>query len=248
MSGKGVPCGGHCEPRASGQRGEVKRSGAGAQIATLRPQEPRGRGDIHVLEYKNSGRRVPECRTERGSGQVGREACSPVPVPCPRPGQWEASAPGAARQTQDHSAASSVVPALRRSWRGVGEPSGGPADAREEATGPRVRPARRRCPPLLLSPGAWIITGGSHAGVMKQVGEAVRDFTLSSCRDEGDIVTVGIATWGTVHNREGLIHPSVSSAAPLGCGSRSGPDPSLAELGGPPPGDAGQRRSGAESH
>ncbi|OXB58661.1 hypothetical protein ASZ78_003628 [Callipepla squamata] len=55
--------------------------------------------------------------------------------------------------------------------------------------------------------GAWIITGGSHAGVMKQVGEAVRDFVLSCNYKEGDIVTIGIATWGTVYNRESLICP-----------------------------------------
>ncbi|NWU97559.1 TRPM2 protein, partial [Upupa epops] len=55
--------------------------------------------------------------------------------------------------------------------------------------------------------GAWIITGGSHAGVMKQVGEAVRDFVMSSSHKEGEIVTIGIATWGTVYNRESLICP-----------------------------------------
>ncbi|PKU43133.1 transient receptor potential cation channel subfamily m member 2 [Limosa lapponica baueri] len=55
--------------------------------------------------------------------------------------------------------------------------------------------------------GAWIITGGSHAGVMKQVGEAVRDFMLSCSHKEGEIVTIGIATWGTVYNRESLICP-----------------------------------------
>uniref|UniRef100_A0A8C8BI59 Transient receptor potential cation channel subfamily M member 2 n=1 Tax=Otus sunia TaxID=257818 RepID=A0A8C8BI59_9STRI len=55
--------------------------------------------------------------------------------------------------------------------------------------------------------GAWIITGGSHTGVMKQVGEAVRDFVLSCSHKEGEIVTIGIATWGTVYNRESLICP-----------------------------------------
>uniref|UniRef100_A0A8C6NBL5 Transient receptor potential cation channel subfamily M member 2 n=1 Tax=Melopsittacus undulatus TaxID=13146 RepID=A0A8C6NBL5_MELUD len=55
--------------------------------------------------------------------------------------------------------------------------------------------------------GAWIITGGSHAGVMKQVGEAVRDFTLSCGHKDSEIVTIGIATWGTVYNRESLICP-----------------------------------------
>ncbi|CAH2306513.1 transient receptor potential cation channel subfamily M member 2 isoform X1, partial [Pelobates cultripes] len=53
--------------------------------------------------------------------------------------------------------------------------------------------------------GAWIITGGSHAGVMKQVGEAVRDFCMGSSNKDNDIVTIGIATWGIVHNRKSLI-------------------------------------------
>ncbi|KAM8934160.1 transient receptor potential cation channel subfamily M member 2 [Pelodytes ibericus] len=53
--------------------------------------------------------------------------------------------------------------------------------------------------------GAWIITGGSHAGVMKQVGEAVRDFCMGSSNKDNEIVTIGIATWGIVHNRNSLI-------------------------------------------
>lgn len=63
---------------------------------------------------------------------------------------------------------------------------------------------------LSLSLGAWIITGGSHTGVMKQVGEAVRDFSLSSSCKEGEVITIGVATWGTIHNREMLIQPNVS--------------------------------------
>ncbi|ELK03576.1 Transient receptor potential cation channel subfamily M member 2 [Pteropus alecto] len=43
---------------------------------------------------------------------------------------------------------------------------------------------------------------------MKQVGEAVRDSSLSSSHDNGEVVTIGVATWGTVHNREGLVHPT----------------------------------------
>ncbi|XP_059198440.1 transient receptor potential cation channel subfamily M member 2-like [Centropristis striata] len=53
--------------------------------------------------------------------------------------------------------------------------------------------------------GAWIITGGTHAGVMKHVGQAVRDYSLSSMK--GQIVAIGVATWGTIHNRETLVHP-----------------------------------------
>uniref|UniRef100_A0A8C5MWU9 Transient receptor potential cation channel subfamily M member 2 n=1 Tax=Leptobrachium leishanense TaxID=445787 RepID=A0A8C5MWU9_9ANUR len=49
------------------------------------------------------------------------------------------------------------------------------------------------------STGAWIITGGCHAGVMKHVGEAVRDFS------DSEIVLIGIATWGIVHNRRALL-------------------------------------------
>ncbi|ELV10344.1 Transient receptor potential cation channel subfamily M member 2 [Tupaia chinensis] len=66
---------------------------------------------------------------------------------------------------------------------------------------------RRGLVKVAQTTGAWIITGGSHTGVMKQVGEAVRDFSLSSRYKEGEVVTIGVATWGTIHNREGLIHP-----------------------------------------
>ncbi|XP_018427320.1 PREDICTED: transient receptor potential cation channel subfamily M member 2-like [Nanorana parkeri] len=53
------------------------------------------------------------------------------------------------------------------------------------------------------STGAWIITGGSHAGVMKHVGEAIRNF--SGGEADSEIVLIGIATWGIVHNRGSLI-------------------------------------------
>ncbi|XP_053568855.1 transient receptor potential cation channel subfamily M member 2 [Bombina bombina] len=61
--------------------------------------------------------------------------------------------------------------------------------------------------------GAWIITGGSHAGVMKQVGEAVRDFSMGSSSKENDIVTIGIATWGIIHNRDSLLSATGSFPA-----------------------------------
>uniref|UniRef100_A0A3Q3FY33 Transient receptor potential cation channel, subfamily M, member 2 n=1 Tax=Labrus bergylta TaxID=56723 RepID=A0A3Q3FY33_9LABR len=47
--------------------------------------------------------------------------------------------------------------------------------------------------------GAWIITGGTHAGVMKHVGQAVRDNALS------------MATWGIIHNKDALVRPEVQS-------------------------------------
>uniref|UniRef100_A0A671N6H1 Transient receptor potential cation channel, subfamily M, member 2 n=1 Tax=Sinocyclocheilus anshuiensis TaxID=1608454 RepID=A0A671N6H1_9TELE len=55
--------------------------------------------------------------------------------------------------------------------------------------------------------GAWILTGGTHAGVMKHVGMAVRDYTLSSGLMEGQIVVIGVAPWGVIHNRHALVHP-----------------------------------------
>lgn len=48
--------------------------------------------------------------------------------------------------------------------------------------------------------------------MMKQVGEAVRDFILNCSYKEAEIVTIGIATWGTVYNRDSLICPMVSQA------------------------------------
>ncbi|XP_044073631.1 transient receptor potential cation channel subfamily M member 2 isoform X1 [Siniperca chuatsi] len=53
--------------------------------------------------------------------------------------------------------------------------------------------------------GAWIITGGTHTGVMKHVGQAVRDYTLSSSM-QNQVVAIGVATWGVIHNRDTLVH------------------------------------------
>ncbi|XP_072300499.1 transient receptor potential cation channel subfamily M member 2 [Eucyclogobius newberryi] len=53
--------------------------------------------------------------------------------------------------------------------------------------------------------GAWILTGGTNTGVMKHVGQAVRDHTLSSSR--GQIVAIGMATWGILHNSQSLVNP-----------------------------------------
>ncbi|XP_053732117.1 transient receptor potential cation channel subfamily M member 2-like isoform X1 [Synchiropus splendidus] len=49
--------------------------------------------------------------------------------------------------------------------------------------------------------GAWIITGGTHAGVMKHVGQAVKNYSVGN----DEVVTIGVATWGIVHNREALV-------------------------------------------
>ncbi|XP_061490401.1 transient receptor potential cation channel subfamily M member 2 isoform X2 [Rhineura floridana] len=71
---------------------------------------------------------------------------------------------------------------------------------------------RRGLVKVAQTTGAWIISGGSHAGVMKQVGEAVREFSMSSCY-KGEVITIGIATWGTIHNRNSLICPMGSFPA-----------------------------------
>lgn len=61
----------------------------------------------------------------------------------------------------------------------------------------------------MVCAGAWIITGGTHTGVMKHVGQAVRDHALSSSSMRGQIVAIGVATWGTLHNRHALVQPEV---------------------------------------
>ncbi|CAD5116686.1 DgyrCDS5550 [Dimorphilus gyrociliatus] len=67
------------------------------------------------------------------------------------------------------------------------------------------------------STGAWIITGGTGAGVMKFVGEAVREYTMSSANLENSIVALGIATWGIVDNKEALESRSLNKGADDGC-------------------------------
>ncbi|XP_059161260.1 transient receptor potential cation channel subfamily M member-like 2 isoform X2 [Physella acuta] len=51
------------------------------------------------------------------------------------------------------------------------------------------------------STNAWILTAGTHAGVMKHVGEAVEQFSLTA---EKDFVAIGIAPWGRVKHRDQL--------------------------------------------
>uniref|UniRef100_K1QLP0 Transient receptor potential cation channel subfamily M member 8 n=1 Tax=Magallana gigas TaxID=29159 RepID=K1QLP0_MAGGI len=53
------------------------------------------------------------------------------------------------------------------------------------------------------STGAWIISGGMNSGVMKYVGEAMRDYWLTAASTV-PAVALGIANWGSVKNREDL--------------------------------------------
>ena len=54
------------------------------------------------------------------------------------------------------------------------------------------------------STGAWVITGGLNIGVMRHVGEAVKDYAYVG-RGKDKINVIGIGTWGVVSRNEALI-------------------------------------------
>ncbi len=54
-----------------------------------------------------------------------------------------------------------------------------------------------------VNAGAWIITGGFHAGVVKHVGKGIRDYTANEALDN-PVNAIGIASWGRVWNRDNL--------------------------------------------
>ncbi|XP_054553271.1 transient receptor potential cation channel subfamily M member 4 [Talpa occidentalis] len=53
------------------------------------------------------------------------------------------------------------------------------------------------------STGAWIVTGGLHAGIGRHVGVAVRDHQMASTGGT-KVVAMGVAPWGVVRNRDSL--------------------------------------------
>ncbi|XP_048236497.1 transient receptor potential cation channel subfamily M member-like 2 isoform X3 [Haliotis rufescens] len=63
---------------------------------------------------------------------------------------------------------------------------------------------RRGLMKAALSTDAWIVTGGTNAGVMKHVGEAVRDFGLTT-EAHKKVICIGVAPWGCVQEKELLI-------------------------------------------
>uniref|UniRef100_A0A667X605 Histidine rich calcium binding protein n=1 Tax=Myripristis murdjan TaxID=586833 RepID=A0A667X605_9TELE len=64
------------------------------------------------------------------------------------------------------------------------------------------------------STGAWIITAGLREGVGRCVGEAVRDHaTAAASVSLNKVVSLGIAPWGLVHNRQQLVNPQGSFPA-----------------------------------
>ncbi|XP_069716759.1 transient receptor potential cation channel subfamily M member 8 isoform X2 [Phaenicophaeus curvirostris] len=76
--------------------------------------------------------------------------------------------------------------------------------AKNFALKPRMRKIFSRLIYIAQSKGAWIFTGGTHYGLMKYIGEVVRDNTISRSSEE-NVVAIGIAAWGMISNRESLI-------------------------------------------
>ncbi|XP_031799527.1 transient receptor potential cation channel subfamily M member 3 isoform X1 [Sarcophilus harrisii] len=57
-----------------------------------------------------------------------------------------------------------------------------------------------------MTTGAWIFTGGVNTGVIRHVGDALKDHASKS---RGKICTIGITPWGIVENQEDLIGKDV---------------------------------------
>ncbi|XP_053721355.1 transient receptor potential cation channel subfamily M member 1-like isoform X1 [Synchiropus splendidus] len=58
-----------------------------------------------------------------------------------------------------------------------------------------------------VTTGAWIFTGGVSTGVIRHVGDALKDH---SSKSRGKVCAIGIAPWGIVENKEDLIGRDVS--------------------------------------
>ncbi|XP_075140021.1 transient receptor potential cation channel subfamily M member 8-like [Leptodactylus fuscus] len=72
---------------------------------------------------------------------------------------------------------------------------------------PRMRKIFSRLIHIAQTKGAWIFTGGTHYGLMKYIGEVVRDNSISQTSEE-KVVAIGIAAWGMISNRDTLIRTS----------------------------------------
>ena len=70
-------------------------------------------------------------------------------------------------------------------------------------------PLKASLPCFISTLGAWIVTGGTNTGVMKHVGEAVRDYGLTTTTG-APVVAIGVATWGCIHKKHDLISHDVS--------------------------------------
>ena len=58
--------------------------------------------------------------------------------------------------------------------------------------------------------GAWLVSGGTNAGVMKLVGEVLEGQAHSqgTLASEHRLVAIGFATWGIVSNKHLLVQPN----------------------------------------
>ncbi|XP_075036516.1 transient receptor potential cation channel subfamily M member 8-like isoform X2 [Mixophyes fleayi] len=74
---------------------------------------------------------------------------------------------------------------------------------------PRMRKIFSRLIYIAQTKGSWIFTGGTHYGLMKYIGEVVRDNSISRSSEE-KVIAIGIAAWGMVSNRETLIRTSTT--------------------------------------
>ncbi|XP_078477958.1 transient receptor potential cation channel subfamily M member 1-like, partial [Lampetra planeri] len=57
-----------------------------------------------------------------------------------------------------------------------------------------------------MTTGAWIFTQGVNTGVIRHVGDALKDH---SSKSRGKICTVGLAPWGIVENKDDLVGKDV---------------------------------------
>ncbi|XP_071752556.1 transient receptor potential cation channel subfamily M member 1b [Centroberyx gerrardi] len=58
-----------------------------------------------------------------------------------------------------------------------------------------------------VTTGAWIFTGGVNTGVIRHVGDALKDH---SSKSRGKVCAIGIAPWGILENKEDLIGKEVT--------------------------------------
>ncbi|XP_028286263.1 transient receptor potential cation channel subfamily M member 1b [Parambassis ranga] len=58
-----------------------------------------------------------------------------------------------------------------------------------------------------VTTGAWIFTGGVNTGVIRHVGDALKDH---SSKSRGKVCAIGIAPWGILENKEDLIGKDVT--------------------------------------
>ncbi|XP_075245141.1 transient receptor potential cation channel subfamily M member-like 2 isoform X2 [Convolutriloba macropyga] len=58
---------------------------------------------------------------------------------------------------------------------------------------------------VAVSTGAWMVTGGTNAGIMKLCGEAVHDYILAHGEKDNSLVTIGVATWGIITHKDSLV-------------------------------------------